>query len=178
MSCDLTSGFKLGCRDNTGGTKRIFVANFNATTDYTEDASNVVTAITPVAPDTIEYFQYDLQKNTAELMEEQTMTPENETIGYVPTINFIFNKLDTPKRNELLLLARTASVVIVEDRNGRYWIVGREAGLDMTTSTRGTGINITDRNGSSVSLVGAESIPFQEVEFAAFSAYISAVQIS
>ena len=177
MSCDLTSGFKLGCRDNTGGTKRIYVSNFNANIDYTIDATDLITGLVP-ATGSVDFFQYDLQKNTAELTEEQSMTPENETIGYTPTINFVFNKLDTPKRNELLLLARTASTVIVEDRNGRYWIVGREAGLDMTTSTRGTGVNITDRNGSSVSLVGAESIPFQEIDFAAFSAYISAVQIS
>lgn len=174
MACDLTTGFQLGCRDNTGGVKRIYVANFDADTIYT-DTAGVITAMT--SSNTIELFQYDLQKNTAELTEAQEMTPENETVGYIPTINFVFNKLDTPKRNELLLLARTASVVIIEDRNGKYWIVGRDSGMDMTTSNRGTGVNITDRNGSTVTLVGAEAIPFQEIDFAAFSTYISAVQI-
>lgn len=172
--CDLTTGFTLGCRDNTGGTKRMYIANFDASTTYTVDGSDVITGMT--SSNGITFFQYDLQKNTAELMEEQSMTPENETIGYTPTINIVFNKLDTPKRNELLLLARTASVVIVEDRNGKYWIVGRDAGLDMTTSSRGTGVNITDRNGTTLSLVGAETIPFQEIEFAAFSGYISSIQ--
>lgn len=175
MACDLTTGFTLGCRDNTGGTKRIFVLNFDPSISYTVSGTDVVTGMTSSNP--IVFFKYDLQKNTAELTEAQEMTAENETIGYTPTINFVFNKLDTPKRNELLLLARTASVVIVEDRNGRYWIVGKEAGLDMTSSTRGTGINITDRNGSSVALVGSESAPFQEIEFAAFSALVSAVQV-
>ena len=75
------------------------------------------------------------------------------------------------------MLARTASVVIVEDRNGKFWIVGRDAGMDMTSSTRGTGINITDRNGSTISLVGSEVLPFQEIDFAAFSSYVSAVQV-
>ena len=175
MACDLTTGFTIGCRDNTGGVKRIYVMNFDSSVVYTESVTNTVTGMTSSNP--INFFQYDLQKNTAELTEAQEMTAENETIGYTPTINFVFNKLDTPKRNELLLLARTASVVIVEDRNGRYWIVGKEAGLDMTSSNRGTGVNITDRNGSTLSLVGSEAIPFQEIDFAAFSAYISAVQV-
>lgn len=175
MACDLTTGFLLGCRDNTGGIKRIYIANFDAKTTYTVSPTDTITGMTSSNP--IEFFQYDLQKNTAELIEAQEMTPENETIGYTPTINFVFNKLDTPKRNELLLLARTASVVIVEDRNGKYWIVGRDSGMDMTTSSRGTGINITDRNGSTVTLIGAETFPFQEIDFSAFSSYISTVQI-
>jgi hypothetical protein len=65
----------------------------------------------------------------------------------------------------------------VEDRNGRLWLVGKQAGLDLTSSTRATGVNLTDRNGSTLGLVGSETEPFQEVQFSAFSALISSVQI-
>lgn len=173
--CDLTTGFTLGCRDNSGGVKKIYIAKFDPKTTYTEDGSNIVISMT--SSNAIEFYQYDLQKNTAELTESQSMTPENETIGYVPTINIVFNKLDTPKRNEMLLIARTAVVCIVEDRNGKYWLVGKEAGLDLGSSTRATGIAINDRNGSTLALTGSESIPFQEIQFSAFSAFISSVQI-
>ncbi len=175
MACDLTTGFTLSCRDNSGGVKKIYIAKFDAKTTYTEDISDVITGMT--SSNGIEFFQYDLQKNTADLSEAQSMTPENETIGYVPTINIVFNKLDTPKRNEMLLIARTAVVVIVEDRNGKYWLVGKEAGLDLGSSTRATGVAINDRNGSTLALSGSETTPFQEVAFGAFSALISSVQI-
>ena len=174
--CDLTTGFTLGCRDNSGGVKKIYIAKFDPKTTYTEDGSNVITGMT--SSNAIEFFQYDLQKNTAELTEAQSMTPENETIGYIPTINIVFNKLDTPKRNEMLLIARTPGVVaIVEDRNGKYWLVGKESGLDLGSSTRATGIAINDRNGSTLALTGSETTPFQEIQFSAFSAFISSVQI-
>jgi hypothetical protein len=172
--CDLTTGFALSCRDNSGGVKKIYIAKFDAKTTYTE-TGGVISGMT--SSNGIEFFQYDLQKNTADLSEAQSMTPENETIGYVPTINIVFNKLDTPKRNEMLLIARTAVVVIVEDRNGKYWLVGKEGGLDLGSSTRATGVAINDRNGSTLALSGSETEPFQEVQFSAFSALISSVQI-
>jgi hypothetical protein len=175
MACDLTTGFTLGCRDNSGGVKKIYIAKFDAKTTYTEDGSDVITGMT--SSNGIEFFQYDLQKNTADLSEAQTMDPTMESISYVPTINIVFNKLDTPKRNEMLLMSRTAVVVIVEDRNNRLWLVGKQAGLDLTSSTRATGVNLTDRNGSTLALVGSETEPFQEIQFSAFSALISSVQI-
>lgn len=173
MACDLTTGFTLACRDNSGGVKMIWIAKFDTKTTYTE-TGGVISGMT--SSNGIEFFQYDLQRNTADLSEVQSMTPENETIGYVPTINIVFNKLDTPKRNEMLLIARTAVIVIVQDRNGKYWLVGKEAGLDLS-STRQTGVAINDRNGSTLALVGSETEPFQELTFGAFSALISSVQI-
>lgn len=173
--CDLTTGFSLGCRDNSGGVKKIYIAKFDPKTTYTEDGSGIITGMT--SSNAIEFFQYDLQKNTADLSESQTMDPANETLSYVPTVNIVFNRLDTPKRNEMLLIARTAVVVVVEDRNSRLWLVGKEAGLDLGSSTRATGVNLTDRNGSTLALSGSETTPFQEIQFSAFSALISSVQI-
>ena len=173
--CNLTTGFTIGCRDAAGGTNEVYLLKWNSGIEYTTDIDGKVISMTssPVP----EIYKYDLMKNTASLEESQTMTAENETISYAPVLTMVINKLSTGIRNEMLLIARTPVIAIVKDKSGKYWLAGRQAGLDLLSSTRGTGTNINDRNGSVITLTGSESEPFVEIEYSAFSSFISSVQI-
>lgn len=173
--CDLTTGFALNqCKDGSAGIKAAYIAKWDSKTGYTTDVDGVVTGITySVVP---EFFKYDLTKNTSMLDETQEVSVENGSVGYTPVVTLIFNRLDTASRNELLLLGRTSVVIVIEDRKGQFWLVGPQSGLELN-SNRSTGMNLTDRSGSTLTFTGSESEPFVEIEYSAFSAFISSVQI-
>lgn len=171
LNCLLTTGFGVGCRDNSGGIKKVFLANWEEVT-YGEDANAVVTGISGGTID-FEFHEYTLQKNVSSLTENITMDPANETVVYAPEVMVVLNKLDQIKRNEIALIAKSLILAIVEDLNGKYWLVGKDRGLDLSAATRQTGVAIGDRNGSEFTLIGSEPTPFVEITRDAFEALIA-----
>lgn len=164
MPCVLTQGFTLDCRDSIGGVKAVwFIAHANVTT--VTQASGVVTAIT----DTSNWYKYNLIKNTASLTENVTGTVENGTVLYAPELNIIINKMQANTRNELLLLAQNSLMAIVQDQNNKYWLIGLQNGVDLTTGSATTGVAGGDRNGYSLTFTGTEPAFAPEVQASVIS---------
>jgi hypothetical protein len=84
---------------------------------------------------------------------------ENGSIYYTPEVTFTINKLQVAVRNELRLLARNRLLVIVQDNNNRYWLLGSANGLEATAGTAGTGTAFGDRSGYEMTLTGMEPDP-------------------
>ena len=159
MACALTQGFSLDCRDSIGGVKAVwFIAHANVTT--VTQASGVVTAIT----DTGSWYKYNLVKNTASLTENITGSVENGSVLYAPELNIIINKLQANTRNEILLLAQNTLMAIVQDQNNKYWLIGLQNGVDLTTGSAATGVAGGDRNGYSLTFTGTEPALAPEVQ--------------
>ncbi len=166
MACILNAGVALGCLDSTGGIKNVYIANFDAVgTTFTEDSNEVITGITT----TETFFKYNFRKQTSSFTEEGTLSVENGTNFYVPTVSMVFHKLETAKRNAVLLLAKADTHVIVETQNGDYWLVGKVNGMNLTTTSVATGQAFGDLNGYTLALVGAEPALAQEIDAAAFA---------
>lgn len=164
MPCVLTQGFTLDCRDSIGGVKAVwFIAHQNVTA--VTQASGVVTAIT----DTATWYKYNLIKNTASLTENITGTVENGTVLYAPELNIIINKMQANTRNELLLLAQNSLMAIVQDQNNKYWLIGLQNGVDLTTGSAATGVAGSDRNGYSLTFTGTEPALAPEVQASVIS---------
>ena len=166
----LTEGLNLtGCtKDNSGGVANIFLANFKelvpgggATPLFTYDDATTgeITAISTGST----FYQFDCVKETSTLAEAITVNVQNSTISFVPTISLVMNKLTTEKRNLIHMMATGVLVAVVEDNNGAYWMAGFTKGLDVTAVETGTGTALGDRNGSTVTLTGAEAIPMAKL---------------
>ena len=84
---------------------------------------------------------------------------ENGSLFYTPEVTFTINKLQVAVRNELRLLARNRLLVIVQDNNNRYWVLGAANGLEATAGTAGTGTAFGDRSGYEMTLTGMEPDP-------------------
>ena len=175
MSCSLTTGYALGCRDAVGGIKTIFVQTLNATGSVNTNGSGLVTGFTPTSVSG-SWFEYDLTKATSSMTETLNASTENGTLFYTPEVTFTINKLQTSVRNELRLLARNRLLVIVLDNNGRYWLLGAANGLEASAGTAGTGTAFGDRSGYEMTLTGMEPDAMLNIAAATFSA--SATQIS
>lgn len=169
MSCALTQGYVLDCKDSLGGLKSVLfieAGNITATTE----ASGVVTAITLAVGKT--FHKYELVKETSSFTETVTASVQNGTIFYAQELTVILNKLQANTRNEILLLAQNSLVAIAEDRNGKYWLLGKDGGLDITGGTAASGVATGDRSGYELTFSGQEKALAPEVSSAIIPALL------
>lgn len=167
MACSLTSGYALDCKDSSGGIVEIyFMEKANATT--ISEASGVVTGITKATGK--RFYKYELPKETGSLTETINGNVQNGTIFYSSELKLIVNKLNTTVRNEIKLLAQNTLIAVAKDNNGKYWMVGKSRGVDLTTGTSGTGTAFGDRSGYDLTFAGSEPEPMIEVNGATAAA--------
>jgi len=174
MSCSLTTGYALGCRDSIGGIKQIYIQAFNTTGSVNTNGSGTVTGFSGYSASG--FFEYDLTKATSSMTETMNASVENGTLFYTPEVTFTINKLQVAVRNALRLLAQNRLIVIVQDNNSRYWLLGADNGLEATAGTAVTGTAFGDRSGYEMTLSGMETNPMLLIQSTTFSA--SATQIS
>jgi hypothetical protein len=153
MSCALSQGYTLDCKDSLGGIKAAwFIAHSNVTA--VTEASGVVSAITKSAGKV--FYKYQLVRNTSSVTENITSSVENGTVFYAQELSIILNKMQANTRNEILLLAKNNLMAVVEDANGKYWLLGEGNGLDLSGGNSGSGTAQGDRNGYTLTFSGGE----------------------
>jgi hypothetical protein len=166
MSCDITSGFTLGCRDNTGGIKAIYILS-GSISDITTDADQKIIGITGSG----EFYKFELFRQTSNYAEEITATPENGTIFYNQTLAAVFFKMKQAVRNQVNILAQNPNLkVIVQTNNGTvdgsgaFFLMGQTNGAQLLSGTSQTGTAFGDLNGYNLTFSGQEPFPASEVE--------------
>ena len=152
MSCSLTSGFSLDCKDSVGGVKAIHLINF-AATGFTVSGGEVTA--TTIASGTV--YTYDMPKGVGSMTTTTNVSQENGTVFNQTDVVARLRKLATTKRNELKLLAQNRVFCVVEDNNANYWLVGREYGCDITAMTQETGTAMGDNYGYNFTLSAIEA---------------------
>jgi hypothetical protein len=153
MACALTQDYVLDCKDSLGGLKSVlFIESGNVTS--TTEVAGVITVITKTVGKT--FFKYDLVKETSSFTETVTASIQNGTIFYAQELSIILNKLQANTRNEILLLAQNNLIAIAEDKNGKYWMLGKVGGLDITGGTSASGVATGDRSGYELTFSGQE----------------------
>ena len=171
MPCDITSGFQLGCRDNTGGLKAIYIL------------SGSITGITGSGV----FYQFQLFRQTSNYSEELVATPENGTIVYNQSANAVFFKMQTATRNQVRVLAQNPNLkIIIETQNGsetgaaRWFLMGQVNGAQLLSGTSQTGTAFSDLNGYNLVFSGNEPNPASEVSGSAtsFTSSLSGITIT
>lgn len=165
-TCDITSGFTLGCRDNTGGITNLYILSGSIATVNTA-SEGLISGITGSG----EFFKFELFRQTSDYSEAITATPENGTIVYDQTVNAVFFKLQSSTRNQIKVLAQNPNLkVIVETNNGtidgvgQYWLLGQDRGMQLLSGTGATGTAFSDLNGYNLTFTGNEPNPASEVQ--------------
>lgn len=161
MSCDLTTGFSRGCRNSKGGIKNVYFTEL-ANKDTLTAASGVITAFTLNTGK--QFFKYEMAKQVSNFTEAHTSSRENGTLFYLQVANVILNKMEAVKRNEILLLNQNINMIIMEDNNGKFWLLGETNGMEHTTGESGSGTTFGDRNGYTLEFTGEEGEMAQEVD--------------
>jgi len=161
MSCNLTSGHVIDCRNSTGGVSEILIANFgNITIDTV--AAGVITALSQTAA--TNFYRYSLEKENGSLIETHTGSLENGTNFYDSVLDFNTKNLTASENEELTLLDQAQLFVIVKDMNDKYWTVGAYYAADKLTGTAVTGAAFGDHNGYTYSITSKEAKRMLEVD--------------
>jgi hypothetical protein len=161
--CNLSAGFELDtCADGHGGIKSLRVLGIDKVGSITTSIAGLVTGIV-TKPTTAKFFLYNLKKETAGFKEDENTNDENGTVEYVQSIDAKMNKLGSVKRKELSLLAQVNTVIIVEDNNGKFYLMGEKFGMTKSGS-RESGKSFADFNGHMLSFKGKELESFKEVD--------------
>lgn len=155
MSCILTRGFPKDCRDQSGGLKTVYLANWSEIESVTEEDGEV----TAMALSTGSFFhQYDLRRQTSSFTETYEVSEENGTAFHEQEITVMLSKLEAAKRNEIYLLAKADVVLVAEDNNGNYVIFGLDNGLELGGSAQ-SGTALGDMSGYELTFTGQEKNP-------------------
>jgi hypothetical protein len=164
-TCDITSGFTLGCRDNTGGIANLYILS-GSITSVVDASEGLIETISGSG----EFFKFELFRQTSDFTEAITSTPENGTVFYEQTLNAVFFKLQSSTRNQVKVLAQNPNLkVVVETNNGtvdgvgRYWLLGEDRGMQLLSGTGATGTAFGDLNGYSLTFTGQEPNPASEI---------------
>jgi len=159
MACDITSGFTLGCRDNVGSIKQIYILS-GSVTNVVDASEGLISAITGSGT----FYTFELFRETSDYAENVTVAPENGTVVYEQTVNAVFFKMQTQLRNQIKVLAQNPTIrMIVETNNvganSQYVYVGEDYGMQLLTSAGQTGTLFGDRNGYTLTFTGREPAP-------------------
>lgn len=134
----------MGCRDSAGGIKSVYLIAFDNVSGVTE-SNGTVSAIAKA--NNGRFYKYNLQRGTSSWNEAYTDSAENGTSFHVQTLTVILNKMQAAVSNEIRVLSKNRLMAVVEDRNGKFWLLGEENGLERSGGQAGSGTAMGDRNG-------------------------------
>jgi hypothetical protein len=172
MSCTLTTGRSLPCRDSVGGLKAVWFADYDSLGALTVSSGEVTAVAGSPA-----LFKFELKGNSS-LEQSITASTENGSVFYEQTLNLTLTKLDLLTQEEVKTIAQSRPHVFVEDYNGNYLLVGAVHGAEVTGGTIATGAAMGDLSGFTLTLSAQETIPAYFVTGSVVTGAESSTQIS
>ncbi len=156
-TCPLTQGFLYECDDSIGGIKQgsILIASWVNITANTVVAGEV-TALTQEAATS--FYRYEIKKNIAGAVTTENHDPLLGTTFEETVLSFMMNKLSNTKNVELKLLTSNPVVIIYQDQNDIYHIMGLDNGAEKMGGTNGsqTGVLVGEQNGYQLGFTSQE----------------------
>lgn len=142
MACNTIAKLEYDlCQNNLGGIKNIWLANYkeNAATveSNANEVSDFITGVT--------WYKYPIRKGTASMT--STYNTSTDGASYVSTeLSLVFTRMETQKRVAMTSFALAEAMAVVEDSNGKYWFLGKDAPITLTAGGGETGTAKGDRN--------------------------------
>lgn len=178
MACDITAGFALGCRDNAGGIKTLYI--LSGSVSSTTETSGELTDINGSGI----FYQFDLTRGTSDFTETINGSTENGTVFYESTINAVFLKMQSALRNQMKVLAQNPDLKLVVETNNagtegdKFFYVGKTYGAQLNGGQGQTGTAIGDANGYTLTFTAQEPEPAIPVSGSTLSSILTGITIS
>lgn len=161
MACALTQGFTLDCKDSVGGIKNIYLMAL-ADKGTIGQATGEITSWTQASGK--QFYKYELREESSSLTENVNLNNVNGTLFYEQVVTAQLDPLNTTRKEELHLVAQNDVLIIVEDSNGLYWLIGETTGAYVTAGTMQTGQAKGDLSGFTMTWTAKEKVPAREVD--------------
>lgn len=160
MSCNLTAGITLGCRDNVGGLKTMYITDFCNIASVTQTTGDTISQISGTGT----FYCFELIRTSSQHTETVNASLENGTVFYQGETVTYFAKLEQAKRNILKTLAQSQRLaIVIEDNNGDYFYLGQTYGCFISAGTSVTGKALGDANGYNITFQYLEPNPMNQL---------------
>lgn len=168
MACDLTLGRLEPCKDSVGGLDRLIFLNYQ---EYViTKAGGLISDIKEDDGTTDPTgYEYIINDQVSNLTQNINSSRDNGTTFVEQVITAQFKKITSDDNVELLKMAHGRPLVIVQDKNLKFWLVGELWGID-TSGTAVTGAAMGDLNGYTLTLTGMEREFAPEIDASVVSA--------
>ena len=162
MACNLTTNLTNDCKNSAGGISAVYVAPLSAKGNLQFASGSVTnTGSFLTSGSGLQFFKYELRKQSSEAKESISVNEANGTVFYAPEVDIVLTKTEVLKRNEIEKLAQQSVMVIIKDHTfstGSYWLYGSDAGMEISGDQQ-TGKAYGDLNGYSLKFTGQEMYP-------------------
>jgi len=153
MSCDLSAGRLIPCRDSVGSITEIYFCDFGDLGAITLSNDE----ITDMAG-TFSAYKYDV-KGANSLEQAITASTENGTVFFEQTLTLNLPKLTKEDMVQVKLMAYGRPHCVVVDANGNAFLAGKDFGLSVSGGSITTGAAFADMSGTTLTLSGQEKLP-------------------
>ena len=150
MACPITSGKLLGCKNQRGGIKNLYFANYDAYAFVI--AAQAVTSLGTLD----EVFIYEVKATTNALTETGTSSEDNGTFLVTQSLAVTLPKLAADLQAQIQLICYGRPYVFVEDYNGNIMLIGATNGT-MSNCTKVSGGAGADLSGYTLTIAAEES---------------------
>jgi hypothetical protein len=150
MQCGISTGRLLACKDNVGGIKNVYFADYG-----TLGALTIVDGEITAIAGTPEIFKYEV-RGSNNLEVTVTQSADNGTTFYEQALNVTLQKLDNDTTVALHNLIIGRPHAFVEDNNGKFYSVGVTRGCDTTGGSFASGTAFGDLSGYTLALTASE----------------------
>lgn len=161
MACNsiTLAGIGLGCKDNMGGIKEVYLIKEDDITSITV-AEGAVSAIT--LNEGASFKTYKFRKGTSQFTSTMTTDEAAGTLSVQTDLALQFSKMETSKRLEIMAMCMDSMKAIVLDSNGKYWLLGYDFPVTASAATGQTGTNFGDFGGYNVTLTdNSKEFPYE-----------------
>lgn len=163
MSCAITGGYAIECRESVGGVEVVYLienANlYDASGNSTvTSASGTVTALNKVSGK--RFWKFEVPRGTASTNNSITSSIENGTFFFTHQVMFPINSRSATIRNIVTTLAKNRLTFVTKEGDGSFRMYGKEFGLQLESTESGSGTNLADRNGYMLTFTSQEREDF------------------
>jgi hypothetical protein len=153
MSCDISAGRLVPCKDSVGGIKNLFFVDYGKIEAFTL-TNDEITSLTG----NFDAFKYELTGANS-LETSITSSPENGTTFFESTLTVNLQKLTKEDNVQVKLLAYGRPLIVVQTNNNQFILVGLENGCSVSGGSLVTGAAFADMAGYSLTFSSSEILP-------------------
>lgn len=165
MSCAITSGYTLDCKDVVGGLKAIYVSAKGIAGQISTNASGQYS----VSGTT--FYKIELIPQGANSFnQEPGVDNAKGTIFYTQNLTVELSRLKQATTDKVKPLTKARMWIIAETKNGELFLLGEEYGMEFNGGAGfGSGAAMADFNGYGMSFQGMEKNIATEVVSGGFT---------
>lgn len=151
MSCNLTKGRSLTCKNNIAGVKEIYITRY--------EQYNRINAVFEKGVELISipnklFYKFELGGLNANFNESLQVDDNGNYFNVSLSLPLV--KLDTQTARELNTMVNSVFHIVVKLNNGKYYFLGFENGLELSSLEINSGSSYQDFQGYNLTFQGKE----------------------